>query len=266
MPTPFAFPAVNLLLLGLLSSHVIVATADVDCPTPMKPVTDAQAKKLRPRGTFMFTDEPSRFSTLLPAVIVTEKDYFNAKIKPECTNGKDQHQWAVSYSVNGTAIKQTLTESPPATFPCKKWHDAEKWYNPKVFYGDEQPSWRDNKLCLRGWRPLEIGPNRTEDVAYEQLMTDFFHSVVMPYTKKKRPFYYCNAGVQKLQFTRIGACIKELMATVRINGKKYGKGKRAARAWGQVDYTCYGENNKQSLYMTVTMPYVLECDWNINVE
>jgi hypothetical protein len=95
---------------------------------------------------------------------------------------------------------------------------------------------------------MEVNPSRTEDIAYEQLMTDFFHFVVMPYTKRKRPFYYCKIGVQELEFSRIGACFKELSSTVRIDGKKYGKGKRAARAWGQVDYTCYGENNRQTIW------------------
>ena len=92
---------------------------------------------------------------------------------------------------------------------------------------------------------MEVSYNRKEDIAYTQLMTDFFHFVVMPYTQRKRPFYYCKAGVQKMDFSRMGACFKELNSTVRIDGKKYGKGERAARAWGQVDYTCYGENNKQ---------------------
>ncbi len=215
----------------------------------MKPVTNGEAKKLKPHGTFIFTDEPSHFSSLLPAVFVTEKDFFNFKITPECTDGKLTHQWAVAYSVNGTEKKQTLNEYPPAEIPCKKWHDAKSWHDPEIFFGaDEQPPFaRDNKNCLRGWRPMEVNPNRTEDIAYTQLMTDFFHFYVMPYTKKKRPYYYCNAGVQKMEFTRVGACFKELDSTVRIDGKKYGKGKRAARAWGQVDYTCFGENNKQSI-------------------
>lgn len=250
-----ASSAVNLLFLGLFfcQQHHVADAAKVDCPKPMKPVTKSQAKKLKKHGTFMFTDEPSKFSPLLPQKLVTEREFFNYKIKPECTDGKFHNQWAISYSVNDTNIKQTLNEYPPAAIPCKKWHDATKWHKPEIFYGPDEPNFarhitaRINKNCSRGWRPMKVTPTRTEDVAYEQLMMDLFQSVVMPYTKRKRPFYYCNAGVQHMEFTRIGACFKELATTVRIDGKKYGRGKRAARAWGQVDYTCYGENNLQSL-------------------
>lgn len=94
---------------------------------------------------------------------------------------------------------------------------------------------------------MKVTPTRTEDIPYEQLMTGLFADVVMPFTKRKRPYYYCNAGVQSMKFTRSGACFKKFASTVRIDGKKYGRGKRGARLWGQVDYTCYGEKNVQTL-------------------
>jgi hypothetical protein len=256
MAKPNGFWAVNLIFLGLIfcqQHHVIVDAAKVDCSKPMKPVTKSQAAKLKKRGREMFTDDPSQFSPLLPQKLVTEKDFFKFKITSECTDGKYNNQWAISYSANNTNIKQTLTEYPPAATPCKKWHQATKWHKPEIFYGLNQPRFakhmetRINRNCSRGWRPMKVTPTRTEDVAYEQLMMDLFQYVVMPFTKRKRPFYYCNAGVQKMEFSRIGACFKELASTVRIDGKKYGRGKRAARAWGQVDYTCYGENNVQTI-------------------
>ena len=92
LPNPCALYVANLLFLLLLLSsqhaRVVAHQAEADCKAPMKPVTNGEAKKLKPHGTFIFTDEPSHFSSLLPAVFVTEKDFFNFKITPECTDGK----------------------------------------------------------------------------------------------------------------------------------------------------------------------------------
>jgi hypothetical protein len=120
MANPCALKVVYLLLLGSLISCQQQQVHAADCPKPMKPVTKSQAKKLRPHGTFMFTDDPSKFSPLLPAKLITEKEFFNFKIKPECTDGKTRNQYAVSYTVNGTAIEQNLNEYPPESNPCKK--------------------------------------------------------------------------------------------------------------------------------------------------